>query len=71
VRALARAMSKSCPYARWDFLVSHERDNVVMAGPNPFNGQSRVLKWVGLVNILMMLSQGMMNIFCMGVIIAK
>jgi hypothetical protein len=44
VRALARAMRKSCPYARWDFLASHERDNVVMAGPNPFNGQSRVLK---------------------------
>jgi hypothetical protein len=43
-RALARATRKSCPYARWDFLASHERDDVVMAGPNPFNGQSRVLK---------------------------
>jgi hypothetical protein len=43
-RALARATRKNYPYARWDFLREMLGDDIVIAGPNPFNGQSRVLK---------------------------
>jgi hypothetical protein len=45
VRALARAMRKSYPYKiSWCLAREVLEDDVVIAGPNHFNGQSRVLK---------------------------
>jgi hypothetical protein len=51
---------------RFSWCLAREilQDDIVMAGPNPFNSQSRVLKIDRTIS--MMLSQRMTNIFCVG-----